>query len=222
MQKNVVLQMEGVTRWHRGGRTTLARQSLGLGQQERLCIYGRLENGIMDMYRMLVGLDQPDEGAIQIDGRMAAVPKEFPYMYDLRVMDYMQLPLLAEGCPGSQAMMTARSILKESDLWSRRAVGAQFLNGFERCLLMLLMAFTIKPDILIMGPCTGALNAEEEHVFWKVAGQYMDRWGMAMLFLTDTYRVPYDFDRYCELKDGIITDQNCLNCTGILTGDDQL
>lgn len=222
MQKNVVLQMEGVTRWHRGGRTTLARQSLGLGLQERLCIYGRLENGITDMYRMLVGLDQPDEGAIQIDGRIAAVPKEFPYLYDLRVMDYMQLPMLVSGRPGAEAMIASRSILKESDLWSRRAVRAQFLSGFERCLLMLLMTFSIKPDILIMGPCTGALNSEEEHDFWKVAGQYMDRWGTAMLFLTDTYRVPYNFDRYYELKDGIITVQTCLNCYGILTGDDQL
>lgn len=202
--------MDGVTRWHRGGQATVARQSLVVRRQERLLIHGRLENGITDMYRMLVGLDEPDEGHIRIHGRMAAVPGDFPYMHDLKVMDYMLLPLLADGCAGEKAMLTARTVLKESALWSRRAVRAQFLSSFERCLLMVLMAFSVRPDILVMGPCTGGLNTEEERDFWKLAGQYMDKWGTALLFVTDTCRVPYDFDRHCELKDGI------------LTGDDEL
>ena len=204
-ENNIILQIDGVTRWHRGGRTTVARQSLVVRRQERLLIHGRLENGITDIYRMIVGLDQPDEGVIRIGGRMAAVPKDFPYLHDMRVVDYMMLPLLARSRSGAEAMLAARSILKESDLWSKRAVRAQFLSGFERCLLLLLTAFSIKPDILIMGPCTGALNAEEENGFWKLAGRYIDKYRAAVLFITDTDRVPYDFDRYCELKDGILT-----------------
>lgn len=198
-KKLIYFEMDGITRWHRYGKLLADRISCKIENSEQVLIWGEAGNGIREFLHIAAGIEVADEGKVEYEGRLAFVPEDFPEIKSMDVTEYMLLPLLIRGVNRMEAWRDAKPLLRESALWDKKSVKIQFLSGFEKCSLMVLMAFTLSPEILLVGNCMKLLSSDEEKIFWCETSAYIKKFGTALLCFSENSSVPYEFDRKYRL-----------------------
>lgn len=200
--ENNILIFEQVTKWHRYGSISADRIDLKLKKGNLLLIYCRSEECLTDMFEIASGLAPPDEGKVYRSKKMSFIPREFPYMENLDVLDYVMLPLLIAGEKKKDAYVQAKSMLKESELGRKSTVKAQFLSGPEKCELMLLMACIMQPDGILIGNCSRCLDRASEEMFWRNIAMWQEKFKCAVLAFSDYRDLPLGFHEVYELSEG--------------------
>jgi lipoprotein-releasing system ATP-binding protein len=230
MEKSrVILKTAGVRKSYRMGATeveVLRGVDLTVREGEFIAIVGASGSGKSTLLHILGGLDRPDKGSVQFDGRdlsrmsarelnryrnaMIGFVFQFYHLLDeLNVLENVVLPA-----------MVSRSVL--GWLWSRRAARRQAvelleqlglkgrlehkpyqLSGGERQRVAIGRALMNQPRLLLADEPTGNLDSATGNGILKVF-EDLDRAGQTIVMVTHDERIAQRAQRVIVLEDGKI------------------
>lgn len=222
--EDMVLSIEGVTIWQRYGGLEANRIDLNICCGEKVLVYGKDDRCLSDLFDIVAGLRKPDEGKMRKRGTVSFLPEVFPFMKNMKVEEYIRLTGLITD-DGRRKRLSGRkpvrrksffrqdtgwiensfrwkSALRGSVLEGKESVKVQFLSESEQCELLLHMACTGNPDLLLMGACFRHLNEREERHFWENAAKKQKESGFAVLVFSPFREIPFSFDKVYELSEG--------------------
>ncbi len=169
------LRLDNLTKTFDGHRV-LDAVSLKLEKVHTLVLIGPLGGGKSTLLRIIAGLEQPDAGAVEINGERVSFAEAsllrhrrtigtvfqafnlFPHLTALR---NITLPLeKVHGHPPAQAADVARQILKRFRLEDHAHKRPAELSGGQRQRIAIARAIAIKPRLLLFDEPTSALDPE--------------------------------------------------------------
>lgn len=151
--------------------TAIADLSLSVEAGSFVSIIGPSGCGKSTLFSLLVGLDQPDSGLIEIDsvaerrllGRSAYMPQADALLPWLKVIDNVGLGLTGVGVPRKKARVAAQPLLERFGLAEfSRAYPSQLSGGMRQRVAFLRTVLTGRPILLLDEPF-GALDSVTRH-----------------------------------------------------------
>jgi putative ABC transport system ATP-binding protein len=204
-----------------GGRiTALAGASLRLAPGEFVSLTGPSGSGKSTLLNLIGALDQPDTGAISVDGerldgvdtaayRAETVGFVFQFHHlipTVSAIDNVQVPMLGRGDGRQAREEKARALLAEVGLGPRTDSLPGTLSGGERQRVALARALANDPRLLLADEPTGSLDSETGgHVLALVQRLRAER-QMTVLLVTNDEDVAASADRALRLRDGAVDD----------------
>jgi len=179
------LCLEGVTRWFRSEKLVLNRINLTVEKPEAVLIIGSAGSGKTALFQIISKQTVPDEGIVKINGRMALVCEELPFMSGLCVEDYIFLPLMLLGNKKKAIRPEVGYAMKRSGLWAKKDMKTETLSAYDKCRLMLAMAMIQDPDIIVMEQCQKHLTKEDGAQFWQFARTWIKEKKVALICFSD-------------------------------------
>jgi peptide/nickel transport system ATP-binding protein len=226
-----LLEVAGLTATHRGRRQTVVAAhdiSFVVGAGECVALVGESGSGKTTIARCVVGLHEPEDGTIRLDGTaLAARAGRRPSEARRRVQIVFQNPYdslnprqtIAEivGRPARQfrslghveALAETRSLL---DLVRMPAsAGARYpaeLSGGERQRVAIARALAARPDLLICDEITSALDVSVQGAVLELLGELRTSLSLSMLFIShDLGVVASVSDRVLVLSAGRVCEE---------------
>ena len=191
--------------------------SLRVGPGEVVAITGRSGSGKSTLLALIGGLEQPDSGAILIDGgalwkqpRPARARREvvgFVFQRHLLLgalsaRANVEVPLLGAGMRRAERRHRALSLLDEVGIADRAEHLPSELSGGESQRVAVARALANEPRLLLADEPTGALDsANSERVLDLLLG-LRDRRGMTLAVASHDQAVAARADRALALVDG--------------------
>lgn len=152
------------------GKKAVQQISLGAKEGEILGLVGTNGSGKTTTLKMIVGLLQPDEGRIEVNGidrlqepvrarHFMGYAPEAPYLYDyLSGADYLRFVGQARGLAEAEARQTAQSLLKFFDLLSAKDDLMRHYSYGMKKKISVASAFVGSPRVLILDEPTEGLD----------------------------------------------------------------
>jgi sulfonate transport system ATP-binding protein len=156
----IALNISGLGKSY-GGRQVLADLDLAIGAGDFVAIVGRSGCGKSTLLRLMVGLEQPDNGRIAFAGAAhSGVHPDVRFMFqDARLLPWRRvLANVALGLPKT-AVAQAREVLAQVGLAERAGDWPAILSGGQRQRVALARALVNKPAVLLLDEPLGALDA---------------------------------------------------------------
>ena len=169
------LRLDNLTKTFDGHRV-LDAVSLTLEKVHTLVLIGPSGGGKSTLLRIIAGLEQPDAGAVEINGErvsfaeasllrhrrtIGTVFQAFNLFPHLTALQNITLPLeKVHGHPPAQAADVARQILKRFRLEDHAHKRPAELSGGQRQRIAIARAIAIKPRLLLFDEPTSALDPE--------------------------------------------------------------
>jgi multiple sugar transport system ATP-binding protein len=211
------VRLEGVTKRFRDV-VALREVSIDVAEGEFFCVLGPPGAGKTTLLRTIVGLEQPDEGSVHIDGRDATsmpagrrgvgiVFQNLALYPDKSVFDNLAFPLRQQRPKLSQDEIQRRvldtaQILRIGPLL-KRTPGR--LSGGERQRVAIGRALASQPDVLLLDEPLSALDALLRlHMRAELKRLQRDL-GRTLVYVThDQIEALSMPDRLCVLRDGVV------------------
>lgn len=188
--------VQNITKWNPGEKAAFQNLTFQLSKGESMLLVDSEGGNASVLFSAITGAAAVNEGKIICRGKRSIIPEQFPRLPGMTVTEYAMLPFLLEHKGRREAEKLLAPWLEGSMLAKKRSMRADMMRALDRCLLLLLMAFSVRPELLLMGDCTKALTAEEKHIFWSEVRRYLKGNPAAFLCVSDNSRIPYPFDRY--------------------------
>ena len=149
-----------------GERAVLDGASATIGSGERVAILGPSGSGKSTLLNLLSGIDEPDQGTIEINGsdlrtlsetertlfrrnHIGFVFQSFNLLPALTVLENLLLPLELIGRTGNEANERARSLLEMVELSKRADSFPDRLSGGEQQRVAMARAVVHEPSLLL-------------------------------------------------------------------------
>ncbi|MBI3723830.1 ABC transporter ATP-binding protein [bacterium] len=153
----------------------LDRVSFSLEEGERLAVLGPSGSGKTTLLRLLAGLDAPEDGKIEIGGKLASSPGKIDVAPERRevALVFQGLALFPHMSAAAQVAFFARAKAKRAraeELLSRIGLGARLdarpdeLSGGERQRLAVARALAQEPRLLLLDEPFSNLDRERRAV----------------------------------------------------------
>jgi peptide/nickel transport system ATP-binding protein len=228
---DVVLSARDLTKRFRVGRgqelVAVEDVSLELRAGETLGIVGESGSGKSTTARLLLGLEEPDEGSVEIDGRVwadlsgktrRALRSEIQFIYQdplssfdprYTVRKILAEPLVAGGVARSTHEARALELLGQvgldASVLDRRP---QQLSGGQRQRVAIARALAPKPRIIICDEPVSALDVSIQAQVLDLLADLQAELGIAYVFISHHLGVIYHVsDRVLVMKDGRVVEQ---------------
>ncbi len=163
-----------------GERAVLDGASATIGSGERVAILGPSGSGKSTLLNLLSGIDEPDQGTIEINGsdlrtlsetertlfrrnHIGFVFQSFNLLPALTVLENLLLPLELIGKTGNEANERARSLLEMVELSKRSDSFPDRLSGGEQQRVAIARAVVHEPSLLLADEPTGNLDEDTSH-----------------------------------------------------------
>ena len=163
-----------------GERAVLDGASATIGSGERVAILGPSGSGKSTLLNLLSGIDEPDQGTIEINGsdlrtlsetertlfrrnHIGFVFQSFNLLPALTVLENLLLPLELIGRTGNEANERARSLLEMVELSKRADSFPDRLSGGEQQRGAIARAVVHEPSLLLADEPTGNLDEDTSH-----------------------------------------------------------
>ena len=163
-----------------GERAVLDGASATIGSGERVAIIGPSGSGKSTLLNLLSGIDEPDQGTIEINGsdlrtlsetertlfrrnHIGFVFQSFNLLPALTVLENLLLPLELIGRTGNEANERARSLLEMVELSKRADSFPDRLSGGEQQRVAIARAVVHEPSLLLADEPTGNLDEDTSH-----------------------------------------------------------
>ncbi len=182
-----------------GAHQALADVSLAIEPGEVVAIIGRSGSGKSTLLRCINGLERPDSGQIEFDGksfeptpqRLKALRREIGIVFQsynlfphLSVERNITLgPTAAKGMKLQAAQALARKVLRMVDLEDKIAAYPQQLSGGQQQRVAIARALAMEPRLVLFDEITAALDAELIGEVIRVLDK-LARDGMTMVLVT--------------------------------------
>ena len=203
------------TRVHR----VLAGAAATIPGGQVVAVTGRSGSGKSTLLNLISGIDEPESGAVVVDGIEVTALKEpartlyrrahvgFVYQFfnlipTLDVLENVRLVLELNGVRGAQAIARCRAVLAELGLAGREHSSVDQLSGGEQQRVAIARALVHRPQLLLADEPTGNLDeATAREVLPALLSLTRTR-GATLLIVTHDPSVSALADRVLELRDG--------------------
>ena len=216
-----VLECRSVARRFSEGRSVLevlSGVSLSIAPAERVAIVGASGSGKTTLLQILGGLDNPDEGAVLVDGQAMHGGNEtargelrnryigFVYQFhhllpEFSAEENVAMPLLIRRMPRAEAIEEARSLLGRVGLGERLTHKPGELSGGERQRAAVARALVTRPKLVLADEPTGNLDAGNgEHVL-SLMLELNSEFQTSLVIVTHDQTIAERMDRVLVLED---------------------
>lgn len=197
----------------------LAGADADIASGETVAILGRSGSGKSTLLNLVSGIDQPDSGTVEIEGRSITSMTEhertlfrrravgFVYQFfhlipTLDVDENVRLALELNGVRRLEARRRSRALLEEVGLGDRLASAPDVLSGGEQQRVAIARALVHEPALLLADEPTGNLDDRSaEQVMALLRGLVRKR-GATLVIATHVRALAVSADRQLELRDG--------------------
>ena len=185
------IAVAGVTKRHgRGPGSVVALDgvSLAVGQGEVVCLVGASGCGKSTLLNLVVGLDTPTAGSVEVTGRPTLMFQDSALFPWLTVSANVELALRLRGVPRSERKGRAAELLAAVRLEDAGGRRPHELSGGMRQRVALARALAQDADVLLMDEPFGALDAMTRDLLHdELERLWLDR-GFTILFVTHNVR----------------------------------
>jgi D-methionine transport system ATP-binding protein len=202
--KAPVVRLSGVKR-HFGATAALDGVSLSVARGEVLGIIGRSGAGKSTLIRCLNGLERPDSGTIEIEGReitglseaalqplrrrIGMIFQHFNLLSAKTVEENVALPLKIEGMPKAKRRERAAELLDLVGLSAKARAYPSALSGGQKQRVGIARALAARPALLLSDEATSALDPETTASILALLKDINTRLGLTILLITHEMEV---------------------------------
>jgi lipoprotein-releasing system ATP-binding protein len=218
----VVLRASGVVRRFREGSTTLevlTGLDLDVRAGERLGIIGSSGSGKTTLLQILGGLDRPDAGRVEIDGRDLHALGEtergllrnrtigFVYQFhhllaEFSALENVAMPLLVRRMRAADATQQAMALLQRVGLEARARHRPHQLSGGERQRAAVARALVTSPRLVLADEPTGNLDGRNAEQVFALLLELNRELGTSLVVVTHDLKLAARMDRVLEFENG--------------------
>jgi len=218
----VVLRARGVRRGFREGSARLEvldGVELTVERGERLAIIGASGSGKTTLLQILGGLDRPDAGVVEVDGRDIHALSEsergalrnrtigFVFQFhhllaEFTALENVAMPLLVRREPRSVCAARARALLARVGLSDRLDHRPSQLSGGERQRTAVARALVVSPKLVLADEPTGNLDGRNAEQVFSLMLELNRELGTSLIVVTHDPRLAARMDRVLELCGG--------------------
>ncbi len=206
--------------WQGGNEVRVLRDlNLTVRAGETVAIVGVSGSGKSTLLHLLAGLDQLDEGSVEINGQDLSQLSEielgkvrnrrlgFVYQFhhllpEFSAEENVAMPLMIAGQSRSSALSEARSMLAKVGLDHRAAHLPSELSGGERQRVAIARALVARPSIVLADEPTGNLDEQSGDQIHELILSLSGDLGVAFVVVTHNNRFAARLSRVCELTGG--------------------
>ena len=193
-----------------GELTVLDDMTITIRAGEKVAVIGPSGSGKSTMLRLLMTLEKPDRGVIEIDGenlwqmtrRGKAIPSNTKHIRKLRakigmvfqhfnlfphmtvLANVTQAPIHVKNMPRSDAMEKAKNLLDMVGLSDKFDAYPSQLSGGQKQRVAIARALAMEPQIMLFDEVTSALDPELVAEVLKVICSLAQKTNMTMLIVT--------------------------------------
>jgi lipoprotein-releasing system ATP-binding protein len=220
--ETAVLRATGIARHFTEGTATLQvldDLSLTVMRAERLAIIGASGSGKTTLLQILGGLDRPDAGTVQIDGRDIHRLGErergelrnhtigFVYQFhhllpEFSALENVAMPLLVRRMRASEARERAAALLARVGLAARLEHRPHQLSGGERQRAAVARALVTSPRLILADEPTGNLDGRNAEQVFALLLELNREFATSLVVVTHDARLAARMDRVLELDGG--------------------
>ena len=217
-----MIAVRGISRSFREGarvHRVLDRASIDIPRGSVTAIVGRSGSGKSTLLNILSGIDVPDAGSVEIDGRDVTALREpertlfrrrhigFVYQFfnlvpTLDVGENVRLVLELNGVRGAAARERVAAILARVDLADRHASAVDTLSGGEQQRVAIARALVHEPQVVLADEPTGNLDDETARAVLPMLLTLARERGATLVVVTHDTAVTRSADRVVELREG--------------------
>lgn len=196
-----------------GGVPAVVEASFSVAEGTTLGIVGESGSGKTTLARMIVGVEQPDAGALRWEGaRRVQLVHQNPFgAFDPRwtIDRSLREALEAGGVPRGQRAARVAALLAEVDLdpalGKRRPVA---LSGGQRQRAAIARALAADPEVLVLDEPVSALDPSVREHILRLLATLQTRRGLTMIFVShDLDVIGAVADEVLVMQDGRIVEQ---------------
>ncbi|MCZ6484928.1 MAG: ABC transporter ATP-binding protein [Acidobacteria bacterium] len=221
-RENTILRLQNVSRiYHQGDETIRALDdvSLTLQQGEFVAIAGPSGSGKTTLLNVAVGLDQPTQGKVWIEGQDLTRMKgpelarlrlhEVGFIFQaynlvpvLSAEENTELILLLRGVPVAERRRAVRQVLKEVGLEGLEERRPSQLSGGQQQRVAVARAIVAEPALVLADEPTANLDSETAFALMGLLEKLNQEHATTFLFSTHDPRVMKRARRIIHLVDG--------------------
>jgi ABC-type lipoprotein export system ATPase subunit len=214
--------VEGVSKSF-GRIEALREASLHVEPSEAVVITGRSGSGKSTLLALIGGLEQPQAGAVLIDGRaiwreghpararrevVGFVFQRHLLLETLSAQANVEVALLGAGMRHGERQRRALELLEQVGLGERAGHVPAELSGGERQRVAVARALANEPRLLLADEPTGALDSVTSERVLDLLFGLRDRLGMTMILVSYDEAIGARADRTVTIADGLIRDHD--------------
>ncbi len=186
---------------------------------ETVAILGRSGSGKSTLLNVISGIDRPDSGSVEVDGRdVSRLPEPartlfrrerigFVYQFfnlipTLDVEENVRLVLELNGVRGQEARRRSMGVLQQVGLADRGRSSIDVLSGGEQQRVAIARALVHEPALLLADEPTGNLDEQTSRQVMPVLLSLARSKGAALLIVTHDTTLARGADRILELREG--------------------
>ena len=201
----------------------LSDLSLEVREGEFIALLGRSGSGKSTLLNCLAGIETPDRGEIQLDGRpittldddsrtrlrrdsIGIVFQFFNLLPVVPVIDNVLLPAELAGRGGAAARDRALRLLDELELGSRAQELPDHLSGGEQQRVAIARALINEPRVLLADEPTGNLDSRTGAQTLELLSRVNREQGLTIVMATHSRRAAESASRVVQLEDGALVE----------------
>jgi putative ABC transport system ATP-binding protein len=220
--------LRGVTRRY-SGLTALDAIDLEIEDGAAVAVTGPSGSGKSTVLHLLGGMDRPDEGTVEVDGkelalrqfdahrrRVGFIFQRFHLLPALTVLDNVLAPVLPRRVDFDRRAR-AMELLEAVGLAERANALPSELSGGQQQRVAISRALINRPGLLLADEPTGSLDSVTGREIIDLLLSLRERYGMTMLVATHDAEVAASCDRIVRLHDGrIVADEQVAPSADVL------
>lgn len=199
--------------------------SLEINQGEFVAIIGPSGSGKSTLLHMLGGLDRPDKGDVELEGksishldensqtllrrrRIGFVFQKVHLLPMLKALENVMVPMRLDGVDLSIARPKAIAALESVGMGNKQSNRPGELSGGEAQRVAIARALVMSPAILLADEPTGALDSENSRNVIELFRSLVEKQKQTLIMVTHDQTVAEAADRVIRMRDGRIVDDS--------------